>query len=203
MKQFNSVWGAEDQVTLDLIKKSDFRGRWLDLAAGDGRYADKIIQKTDLLVAADINPDYLEQLRTKIDEKYQKKLLTTAFDFLKPFPFPNDFFDGVFCTGALHLFSEGDIEKIILEVKRVLKKNGEFIFDFATDIRRIKPDGSLHQYPSRIEYTLREAESLMIKLLNGFKYSTSKSKVIDQPVSLGDRNYNLNCNFFLIKSTKT
>lgn len=202
MKAFSSVWGAEDQATLDLIKEVKISGQWLDLAAGDGRYTDRLIEKAAILIAADIDAEYLEKIRLKIPEKYQKKLLTTAFDFLKTFPFPDNFFDGVFCTGVLHLYKKEDVESVLMQVKRVLKDGGLLIFDFATDIQRIQADGSLHQYPGRIEYSTEEAKQLVKGWLQDFSYQVIESRVSDQPVDLGERKYKLNCKFLLVKAQK-
>ena len=46
-------------------------------------------------------------------------------------------FDGIFCTGTLHLFEKQTIIKILKEIKRILKRNGKIVLDFATDIERL------------------------------------------------------------------
>lgn len=43
-------------------------------------------------------------------------------------PFPDDLFDAVFSNVTLHMFDDATTQSIIMEVKRVLKLSGQFIF---------------------------------------------------------------------------
>ena len=64
------------------------------------------------------------------------KLITMNVDITKRFPFNDDSFDGIFCTGTLHLFKYEILVFILGEIKRVLKNNGYFVLDFATNVER-------------------------------------------------------------------
>ena len=50
-----SIWGTGDKDTLELLKKVEIRGKWLNLAAGDGRYNLNLLEKADFVVASDID----------------------------------------------------------------------------------------------------------------------------------------------------
>ncbi|MCL5010699.1 MAG: hypothetical protein M1127_00595 [Patescibacteria group bacterium] len=48
-----SIWGKGDKITLSVLRKLKPRGAWLDLAAGDGRYAPTLLKTVNSLVVAD------------------------------------------------------------------------------------------------------------------------------------------------------
>ncbi len=143
MAKSNSVWGEGEGITIDCIEREVNGGRWLDLAAGDGRYAEQLIGRTNELILADINNEELRKAQKLLQEKFYFKIKTSIFDMTKTFPFDNKSFDGVFFTGTLHLFDEERIRFILSEIKRILKQNGKIILDFAVNVRRYDGKGKL------------------------------------------------------------
>lgn len=125
-----SIWGTGDKETLELLRKIRIRGRWLNLAAGDGRYNQQLLKKADYVVASDVDENALSKLWQTTPEKYRTKLEIKAFDLTNRFPFENNYFDGVFCTGILHIFPRKILEDIIEEADRVLKPDGKIIENF-------------------------------------------------------------------------
>lgn len=99
----NSIWGIGDKDTLQLLKKIQIHGKWLNLAAGDGRYNLSLLQKADLVVVSDIDESALSKLWYNTANEYRSKLKIKSFDITKKFPFENKSFDGVFVQ-ALYIF---------------------------------------------------------------------------------------------------
>src|SRR3989344_1657398 len=75
-----SIWGVGDKDTLELLKKIEIRGKWLNLAAGDGRYNLNLLEKADSVVASDIDESALDKLWQNTPEQFKSKLKTKVFD---------------------------------------------------------------------------------------------------------------------------
>ena len=130
-----SIWGIGDKETLKLLYQEEIKGKWLNLAAGDGRYNLNLLKKADFVVASDIDESALSKLWHTTPESYRTKLEIKVFDITKSIPFDDASFDGIFCAGILHLFPRDIFRKIFYEMDRILKPNGKIIIDFATDIK--------------------------------------------------------------------
>lgn len=76
------------------------------MAAGDGRYNDILLKKADKVVATDIDESTLSKLYHNTPDKLRDKLETKTNDLTEDFPFKDESFDRIFCTGTLHLFPE-------------------------------------------------------------------------------------------------
>ena len=50
-----SKWGIEEKETLNAINKIGFKGRILDIAAGDGRFNEELLKVAKEVIAIDIN----------------------------------------------------------------------------------------------------------------------------------------------------
>ncbi|MBU1205279.1 MAG: class I SAM-dependent methyltransferase [Nanoarchaeota archaeon] len=192
-----SIWGLGDKNTLQLLKKIEIHGKWLNLAAGDGRYNLNLLEKADFVVASDIDESALSKLWHNTPEEYRAKLDTKLFDITKKFPFENNSFDGVFCTGTLHLFPKEILQKIIFEIDRILKSNGRVIIDFATDVKRTSPDGKLVTFGKEPSYTLKDAKSTLKKLFKNYKIKMYDSGVVED-FEAANLPYTLNCRFVIL-----
>jgi ubiquinone/menaquinone biosynthesis C-methylase UbiE len=169
-----SIWGEGDKITLDLFLKIRKKGKWLNLGAGDGRYLKQLLAKSDSLVLSDIDEFALKQSVSKLSGRDKSKMKLVVFDMEEDFPFEDNSFDVVFCTGTLHLFKEKSLAKIFKEIDRVLRKPGKVIFDFAADVRRYPKDNKLSKkyYP----YKLEEAKKIINNCLKNYslKYWVSR-----------------------------
>ncbi|MBI2147170.1 class I SAM-dependent methyltransferase [Candidatus Woesearchaeota archaeon] len=172
-----SIWGKGDKDTLELIERTEIHGKWLNLAAGDWGYTPNLLKRADFVVASDIDGGALSKLRQNTPKRYVKKLETKIFDITKRFPFEHDEFDGIFCTGTLHLFPKEIFQKIVLEINRVLKPHGRIIIDFATDIKRVLPNGKLLTFGKEPLYTVEEAKQVLEKLFKDYEIKMYESKV--------------------------
>jgi ubiquinone/menaquinone biosynthesis C-methylase UbiE len=198
----NSVWGDEDKATNDLIKTIK-GGKWLNLCAGDGRFNLHLLERAEQVTAADIDPSALQKLYRITPLELIKKLATRSMNVTMPFPFETETIDGIFCSGTLHLFPKDIFKRIFQEMDRVLKHNGKMIIDFATDIERRYPDGSLWIVKNEPNYSLQEALAFLQNIFQDYSVQIVTDKVEPEKVQLGDKEYMFSSNFILIQGTKS
>jgi len=202
-----SIWGKGDLETLSVLKKlaleNKLIGKWLHFAAGDGRYNNILLQEANSVIATDIDKGALEKLQRETPKDLYSKLTTETQDLTKPFPFKRYNFDGVFNTGTLHLFPKSILDSVIEEIYRILKPGGVFIFDFATEIKRVKKDGTFVSR-SNVVYSKSDSKILLSELLGkkGFKVDFFECKVPPEKVTSGDGTYTFSCNYWLVVAEK-
>ncbi|EKD44636.1 MAG: hypothetical protein ACD_71C00062G0002 [uncultured bacterium (gcode 4)] len=197
-----SVWGIEDKAIANLLEKTEIVGKWLNLCAGDGRFNNLILKKADGAVAVDIDENALQKLVRITPDILRKKLTTKTVNVVKLFPFEDDLFDGIFCVGTLHLFSESVFKSILLEMERVLKSGGRIIIDFATDIKRTYPNGNLWIIENEQNYSMEEALPFLKEIFKEYKVNIIADKVVPHKTRLKDREYVFTSNFVLIDAIK-
>ena len=197
-----SIWGLGDKDTLDILRKADIRGRWLNLAAGDGRYNLYLLEKADLVVASDIDKGAITKLRDTTPERYRNRLDTTAFDLTKEFPFGEGSFDGVFCASTLHYFQKDVLRHIFSETDRVTKKGARIIVEFATDIKRVFADGSLYIREPEPLYSYLDAVSFLRELLKNYKVEIIESEVPPEEIRTKRHVYTLSCRLIILAAKK-
>ena len=103
------------------LKKGE---RVLDIGCGDGKqtipYAKKV-GKTGVVIGTDISGELLEEAGEKAkQEKVRVQLI--KHDANTGFDFEDDYFDVISCCFAIYYLM--DVEKFLLEVKRILKNGG-------------------------------------------------------------------------------
>jgi ubiquinone/menaquinone biosynthesis C-methylase UbiE len=197
-----SIWGTGDNETLEFLEKEEIKGKWLNLAAGDGRYNLNLLKKADFVVASDIDESALSKLYHTTPEKYRARLETKVFDVTKPFPFDDASFDGIFCAGILHLFSRDIFRKIFHEMDRILKSEGKAIIDFATDIKRVSPDGKLIVFGNEPQYTLDEAKELLKEIFKKYKIRIQELQVFEEEFKASNPPYKFSCKGVLLVAEK-
>ncbi len=197
-----SIWGTGDKDTLELLKKIEIRGKWLNLAAGDGRYNLNLLEKASFVIASDIDESALDKLWQNTPDKFKAKLQIEVFDVTKKFPFENNSFDGVFCTGTLHLFPKEILRQVFSEIDRILKSHGKILIDFATDVKRILPDGKLYLRKSEPQYKLEEAAKFLKELLKNYKVQIVESEVPEEEIKTRGFVYRFSCKFSLLVANK-
>lgn len=197
-----SIWGEGEQITLDLIKSIPPGGKWLNLAAGDGRYIPELLEKVDQLVASDIDYSMLTTIEQNLFSPRKSKLDIQVMDMTQKFPFQENEFDGVFCTGTLHLFEKKELENIFKEIDRILKQGGTLIFDFACEYQRLSSNGQMMKLNSDQNYSLKEARSLLQNLLKNYQVSFQDSEWEDDLTKNPGFGYKTIGKFLLIKAIK-
>lgn len=197
-----SKWGIEEKETLEAIDEINFSGNILDVAAGDGRFANRILKSANSLTAIDISNIDLKILKDNCPNYLVDKLNTLVVDITKVWPFSKAYFDGVFCTGSLHLFNKDTIIYILNEIMRVLKPGGKIILDFATDIKRLDKDNNLIIFDNEVNYTTDEAISFFNTQLKDFNFNIKISSFSEANLDSSTGYRNIYGNFLIISGSK-
>jgi SAM-dependent methyltransferase len=197
----DSIWGQGDKETLKILRKTEIKGDWLNLASGDGRYNKVLLEKADSVLASDIDKSALSKLWHTTPEKYLAKLKIKKFDISKKFPVENESFDGIFCTGVLHLFPKEVLQNIVSEMDRVLKPKGKLIIDFSADISRTSQNGKAVTFGRGLLYNLEEARGMLKALFRNYKVRMQDSKVVED-FEGANPPYTLTCNFVILVAYK-
>lgn len=198
----SSVWGTEDLATTNLLNHMETGGKWLNLCAGDGRFNHVLLEKADEVVAVDIDEGALQKLVRVTPDHLKNKLITKTMNVVEPFPFEDGEFVGVFSVGTMHLFPRQVFQIIFLEMRRVLKSGGRIIMDFAADIKRTYPDGSLWIVENEPNYTQEEALSFLKEVFKDERTNFTVAFVPPEKVTLGDKEYLFTSNFILVDAVK-
>lgn len=128
-KTFNSLWNENHRKhNKSEIQYDDWLVKWLpqlkseanilELGCGLGNNAKFLADNGIKELATDLSEVALENV-AKIEG-----ITTQKLDLTEPFAFEDESFDIVLADLCLHYFSESMTEKIMLEIKRVLKKDG-------------------------------------------------------------------------------
>ena len=176
-----SIWGYPDKIILEILQKTSIRGKWLNLAAGDGTYNKDLLKKADFVIASDIDESALSKLWYNTPKRYRSKLGTKAFDCTKRFPFNDGSFAGVFCAGVLHLFPREVFRKIFHEIDRILGAAGKVIIQFETDVKRVSTDGKPITFrKSEPLYGLGEAKTFLKNVFKDYSVKIYKTEGSDK-----------------------
>lgn len=194
-----SKWGIEEKETIEAINNIGFSGNILNIAAGDGRFNNRLLELSDSVTAIDIDNSELEFLEENCLKDLLYKLYTKAVDITQKLPFQDEAFDGVFCTGTLHLFDRDTIIKILQEIKRVLKTKGKIVLDFATDIKRLDKKQNQVVFEGEGNYTTNEAVSLFEEELKEFSLNIGVATFMEENLD-DDAGYNYISGNFLVIS---
>lgn len=152
-----SLWGNGEEETLSLLTREAHDGVWADLAAGDGRYAIHIVKNVQMLYAIDIDGSALRKLLYRIGETSKSKVNLIEMDILN-LGLRSNTFDGIICTGILHLFPPNLLSELFPQLINLLKPGGLFIIDFGTDIQEFDQSGN--PLPSTYDYSYKTEEAV-------------------------------------------
>ncbi len=130
-KTFNDMWnknhlenmGKEiiyDDWLEKYIKNFDKNSKILELGCGLGNNAKYLSEHGYNELATDLSSVALQYVKEKLPN-----IETKVLDLTKPFPFEDNQFDIVIADLSLHYFSSSMTEKIMKEIKRVLRKGGK------------------------------------------------------------------------------
>lgn len=98
-------------------------GRALDVACGTGLLTRRLAQENQIVHGIDLSAGMLKQA-VNYTTGAQKIKVGYARANAEDLPFPASFFDAVTCSGAIYFFP--DLERVLQEVRRVLKPNRRF-----------------------------------------------------------------------------
>lgn len=198
----DSVWWSEEDLTKKVLLKNVKKGNWLNLCAWDGRFNNLLLANADSVTALDIDEGPLEKLYRISPQELKSKLSIKTHNITETFPFPDNSFDGIFCSWTLHLFPKDILIKIFWEIDRVLKHNWKIVIDFATDIKRQYDDGSLWIVENEPNYKLDEALTILKELFKNYNSEFINDVCLPELVVLDDKQYMFSCNYVLISASK-
>ena len=119
----------------------------LDIGCGRGRIAQHMAQYGGFHVTG-INIDPVSIQEARDNAAYLNLTHTLSFlvhDYNKPFPFPDNYFDGIYEVGAIMYVKDGDFVPIFKEVMRMLKPGGLVAFNDWVTLPAYKQDDSVHK----------------------------------------------------------
>jgi len=192
------VWGSLHPDMLALANQATIRGSWLNLAAGDGRYNELLMDKCTSIIAFDLDQAALDRLVERAPVSQRGKLQPALGDLTHPLPFDDNELDGCLCTGILHLFNEDVLRSIFKEILRVLKPQATLIFDFAVDIRRECTDGTLYNIEDEPKYSIEDGRRILRSVFRGIPHTLRQGAVPDFRVTNHDREYVFRCNVLTV-----
>lgn len=96
------------------------KGKCLDLGCGIGQYSKELMSYGYEVTSSDISDIALEKVK-----EFNSNVI--KLDMIEKLPFSDNEFDLVFANLSTHYFSDKDTKKLMLEIKRILKKDGLFI----------------------------------------------------------------------------
>ena len=134
-------------------------------------------------------------------EKFRPKLKIVKLNIVEKLPFDSGSFDGVFCTGTLHLFPNKVLGNIVSEISRVLKPRGRVIIDFATNIKRTSPEGKVITFGNEPLYNFDDARDLLKSLFGDYSVEMFDSEVVEE-FQAANPPYKLNCRFIVMIADK-
>jgi ubiquinone/menaquinone biosynthesis C-methylase UbiE len=102
--------------------------KFLDLGCGVGRHALLFAKNGFEVTASDLSTDGLEKLKEIAKEQKLKMDIQTA-DMVS-LPFKDETFDCLIAFHAIYHTDEVGIKKVMAEIRRVLKKDGEALITF-------------------------------------------------------------------------
>ncbi len=193
-----SIWGQGDAETIKVLGSISPSGTWLDLGAGDGRYASRLMQHLDRLVASDIDLGALTKLWYRCSPSVRDRVDTLALDIKSSFPFRKTCFDGVISTGTLHYFTQDIILHALTEIDRILKPGGTFVLDFAYGIHRRSEEGEVIR-PGAPHYEEFPFETAFRPILGNYRMNTFSSSFSDY---ISHTRYTLSGSFVLVTAIK-
>lgn len=96
----------------------------IDLGCGTGNDIKCLLEYGKKVIPCDYSEDAIKSIQMNFSDIEIAK----CFDMKEKFPFEDDFTSLIVADLSLHYFSEKDTERILNEIKRVLKKDGILIF---------------------------------------------------------------------------
>lgn len=116
------------QMVLDLLKSSSHYENILEVGYGSGVSFPELVQICKKLYGLEIFPEAKKTTETMMEKENIRAQLVTGS--VTAMPFVDNFFDAVVCISTLEHLKPEEMERAILEIKRVTKNNGSIILGF-------------------------------------------------------------------------
>lgn len=142
----------------------------LDVACGTGGYSGELDKNGYNLIAIDIDSKMIEHL--SINNKKSKVKFLQADMLTLQEKFNDNMFDAIYCIGnsLVHLDSFSEIKKFFINVRKLLVKEGVFIFQIINYDRIISK--SIRSLPTIVN------ESIPLKFERSYRYEKTTNKIV-------------------------
>ncbi len=107
---------------VEIFKKRNFK-RVLDLGCGSGRHTIFLAQQGFEVYGIDISEEGIRKTSSHLKKHGLKAHLKVGDIYLR-LPYSDNFFDAIVCIHTLHHNDIEGIERLIMELKRILKQKG-------------------------------------------------------------------------------
>tara|TARA_Y100000746_G_C15391167_1_gene402285 strand:- start:504 stop:1118 length:615 start_codon:yes stop_codon:yes gene_type:complete len=156
-------------------------GKTLDFGFGTGENLIFLRKNGHEMYGLEASKEALKIVKKKISKrKLKKKTYLKHFNNLKKLPFKNEFFDNIICLSVISLLkNKKNIQGLLKEFKRILKKNGKIVIDI---------NGPKGDFSKNKNFYCIKNKSLFLKLLNGFKIESS-GEVYTKYFDINDHEY--------------
>jgi ubiquinone/menaquinone biosynthesis C-methylase UbiE len=139
MEQYDDVWKSDSvdthfkaeipQKMLELFKQENVQSI-LDLGSGDGSIAVALAKQGKTVHALEISSEGIEKTKIRA-HKAQTSVHTYKQDMYQQLPFKNQSLDAVIAFQSLNHNTLSEIEKLFVEITRILKSGGLFVVKVA------------------------------------------------------------------------
>lgn len=164
-------------------------GKVLDLATGQGNFLPFIFECKSFFEVIAVDTD--ERLVPFFKKQYKDKKVTYQLADAYNLPFSTESFDTVSLSNSIHHFAEP--EKVLAEVKRVLKKDGHLLINemYGDNLSKSqKSHKKLHHFSAKIDRTMGRfhADTYTKEQLKDFIVSQGfeQEELIDYTYPAGD-----------------
>lgn len=149
------------KFALSCLQKEKQYDTILDMGYGGGIFFPELYSKCKKLYGMDtFGEEGKEKVRNMMTkEKIDAELITGS---MTKTPFSDNFFDVVFCISALEHLEPEELEKAILEIKRITKENGLIILGFPSGRKLMQAYCMLVQRNLHFDFH-RSSHELIIK----------------------------------------
>jgi SAM-dependent methyltransferase len=149
-----SPYGPPNEKTLNLFASLPKGSNILDIGGGDGRYAVHLAEMGHNVFVVDIDEPHINRLQEKTELlKHDAGTIGPIMaDATKPFPFKSKSFDGALNAGFGYLMPPDEFDIMFKHTANVLKSDGLFVFEFATNRNRREKKSSEESLIGKKEY---------------------------------------------------
>ncbi|MTK64983.1 MAG: class I SAM-dependent methyltransferase [Methanobacterium sp.] len=163
-KTSRDILGAEEILNVIDLKPGD---KFLDAGCGDGYVsieASKLVGSNGKIFALDVYPESIEGVTNEIKVKGIENLEPILADVTESIPLDDDSVDAVLMSNVLHGFGDEELEAVLKNINRVIKKDGVFaVGEFRKEQSERGPPIDVRLHPSDVSEILTKHGYKVVK----------------------------------------